>query len=81
MEGARCLPLGQSLKATPCAGHGSQRVTFRSEPVLKEEMCSLRKIKQDSFLSQDHHTDLRLIMSQEWRVGDGTRSQSKCHLS
>ena len=38
VEGARCLPLCQSAKATLCAGRCSHCVTFKSNPVLKDEM-------------------------------------------
>lgn len=62
------------------AGHGSHRVTFKSQPVLKDEMHSLGKLKQDSVLGQDQF-DFCLMMSRELRGGEGHRSQTKSHSS
>ena len=58
VEGARCFPACQSVKATLCAGRCSHHVTFKSNPGLKDEIIrSLWKTKQGSFLGQ-HQTDI-----------------------
>lgn len=38
VEGARCFPACQSVKATLCAGRCSHHVTFKSNPGLKDEI-------------------------------------------